>query len=389
MLLLYFFWNLLVNLLLVLPPTPQFEAQTIDATISIGYGLAIGDVDGDRKPDILLADQKQFVWYRNGDWKRFILAENLTERDNVCIAAYDLNNDGKVEIAVGAQWNPGETTDTIQSGAVFYLMRPKDPTQLWEPIRLPHEPTVHRMRWVKSKAGAAYLVVVPLHGRGNKAGEGAGVNIKAYQLPNNPRTAWPIFTLDNAMHLTHNLEVKAGQASNQTDLYLAGKEGVRFVSDFNGKLSADKAQEIAGVNLPTGEVRLGNQGKNQKFLATIEPMHGTAVAVYSLGKTTTRQVLDENVKEGHALATADFLGLGRDQVVAGWRQPNNENKVGIKIYVPTDAGNDTQWQGYWVDDNTMATEDLQAHDLNADGKPDIIAAGRATKNLKIYWNRSK
>jgi hypothetical protein len=136
-------------------------------------------------------------------------------------------------------------------------------------------------------------------------------------------------------------------------------------------------------------VRLGNQGKNQKFLATIEPMHGTAVAVYSLGKTTTRQVLDENVKEGHALATADFLGLGRDQVVAGWRQPNNENKVGIKIYVPTDAGNDTQWQGYWVDDNTMATEDLQAHDLNADGKPDIIAAGRATKNLKIYWNRSK
>jgi hypothetical protein len=114
-------------------------------------------------------------------------------------------------------------------------------------------------------------------------------------------------------------------------------------------------------------------------------MHGTAVAVYSLGKTTTRQVLDENVKEGHALATADLLGLGQDQVVAGWRQPNNENKVGVKIYVP---GNNNQWQSFWVDENTMATEDLQVTDLNADGKPDIIAAGRATKNLKIYWNKN-
>jgi len=26
-------------------------------------------------------------------------------------------------------------------------------------------------------------------------------------------------------------------------------------------------------------------------------------------------------------------------------------------------------------------------DLNADGKPDIVASGRSTKNLKIYWNK--
>lgn len=388
MLLIYLLCTLLVNLLVVSPPTPQFEAQTIDPAISIGYGLAIGDVDGDRKPDILMADQKQFVWYRNGDWKRFVLAENLTERDNVCIAAQDLNNDGKVEIAVGAQWNPGETSDTIQSGAVFYLIRPKDPTQTWESVRLPHEPTVHRMRWVKAADGASYLVVAPLHGRGNKAGEGAGVKIRAYQLPTNPRSSWNIFTLDQSMHLTHNLEVTKGKSLNQTDLYLAGKEGVRLISNFKGKLSADKAQAIPGVTLPTGEVRLGNLNNKQKFLATIEPMHGTAVAVYPLGQSTSRQVLDENVKEGHALATADLLGLGRDQVIVGWRLPNNENKVGIKIYVPSDP-NGKQWQPYWIDENGMATEDLQVQDLNSDGKPDIIAAGRATKNLKIYWNRSK
>ncbi|NNE78356.1 MAG: hypothetical protein HKN31_14935, partial [Pricia sp.] len=44
-------------------PDPSFKTQLIDANIDIGYGLAIGDVDGDNKPDILLADKKEFVWY--------------------------------------------------------------------------------------------------------------------------------------------------------------------------------------------------------------------------------------------------------------------------------------------------------------------------------------
>ena len=102
--LLYFFTN---------PPQARFEAQILDNNIAIGYGLALGDVDGDGKPDILLADKKQFVWYRNGDWKRFVMIDSLTKNDNVCIAARDINGDGKVEVAVGAQWNPGEILDLI------------------------------------------------------------------------------------------------------------------------------------------------------------------------------------------------------------------------------------------------------------------------------------
>ena len=121
----------------VIGSEPKFERQVIDAKISIGYGLSIGDVDGDKKLDILLADKSQIVWYRNGDWKRFVMTENLNPRvgtrflDNVCIASRDLDGDGKVEVAVGANWNPGETTDTEKSGSVHYLIRPEDPTGIW------------------------------------------------------------------------------------------------------------------------------------------------------------------------------------------------------------------------------------------------------------------
>jgi hypothetical protein len=95
---------------------PLFQAQTIDDKISIGYGLAIADVNGDKKPDILLADQKEIVWYQNPSWEKHVIVQNLTTLDNVCIAAQDIDGDGKCEIAAGAGWNPG---DTVNSGAVF------------------------------------------------------------------------------------------------------------------------------------------------------------------------------------------------------------------------------------------------------------------------------
>ncbi|MGB3588146.1 MAG: VCBS repeat-containing protein, partial [Tunicatimonas sp.] len=167
-----FFWISTLVAAFSQPTPPEFTAQILD-TIDIGYGLAIGDVDGDKRPDILLADQQEFVWYRNPDWQRFIITNNLTERDNVCLAAADIDNDGQVELAVGAQWNPGETSDELASGSVHYLIRPNDPTQTWTPVQLPHEPTVHRMHWVKTNDGYR-LVVLPLHGRENQGGEGEG-----------------------------------------------------------------------------------------------------------------------------------------------------------------------------------------------------------------------
>jgi hypothetical protein len=117
-------------------------------------------------------------------------------------------------------------------------------------------------------------------------------------------------------------------------------------------------------------------------------MHGTTLAIYTESGSALwkRAVLDSTLVDGHALACADFAKTGSDQIVVGWRAMNRAGaKVGIKLFAPADKDG-SKWDSTLVDDNGMACEDLTVADLNADGRLDIIAAGRATKNLKIYWN---
>ncbi len=370
------------------PPVPRFRVADVDTKIEIGYGVAVADVDGDSKPDILLADKKQFVWYRNPTWEKFILTENLTKEDNVCIAAADIDGDGKAEVAVGAGWNPG---DTVSSGAVFYLIPPKDRTQKWEAVPLHHEPTVHRMRWVKNWQGEYELVVVPLHGTGNKNGQGEGVKILGYKKPVDAKDSWTTRLMNDALHMTHNFDPVQWDDDPAKELLMASREGV-FVLNWDAEASALKLAQLSGTESGgAGEVRLGKLTGGKRIFASVEPMHGTNLVIYSppvdAGEKALwqRNVLDSSLVDGHALACGDLLGIGSDQIVVGWRAMNKSGvKVGIKFFTPLDAEG-KNWRQTLIDDNTMACEDLTLADLNGDGKLDIVAAGRATKNVKVYF----
>jgi hypothetical protein len=370
------------------PVFPHFRTVEIDSHIEIGYAVTVADVDGDGKPDILVVDKKQIVWYKNPTWQKYVIAENLTPLDDVCIAAADIDGDGKAEIAVGAQWNPG---DTLNSGAVFYLLPGADRTQKWQAIELPHEPTVHRMRWMKNRSGKFELVVVPLHGRGNQGGQGKGVRILSYQKPADPHQPWITELINDSLHMTHNFDLAKERDSA---MLVASKEGVFSLQrQSTGWVSKQRiGPAVTETNFSgAGEVRAGRLADGSAFIATVEPMHGNQLAVYTPPESSgpnafwKRHLLDNSLKEGHALACGDLIGSGSEQIVIGWRSKNEAGKVGIKVFVPVDSKGQ-QWTQALVDDNGMACEDLCLADLNGDGKLDIVASGRATKNVRIYFN---
>ena len=130
-------------------------------------------------------------------------------------------------------------------------------------------------------------------------------------------------------------------------------------------------------------------------IATIEPWHGNQVVVSRLSADNSwdRKIIDDHLRWGHGLWFADLDGDKINELIVGVRDdPAKDDKFkerrGVRVYKCTD-GKGEKWTRQMVDDGGVAVEDLTAADLDGDGKIDIIAVGRQTHNLRIYWNKGK
>lgn len=193
--------------------------------------------------------------------------------------------------------------------------------------------------------------------------------------------------IDDSMHVTHNFDIVHWDGGADEDILVGGREGIALLRRQDNGWS--KRSITSGSKGGISEVRLG---KNQagRFVAAVEPFHGNTFVIYTRSGqdgTWQRSVLADDLGEGHGLACADLLGLGCDQIVVGWRNPNVQKKVGIRLYEPPQSPG-SSWKSQVIDDNMMACEDLKVADLDGDGRPEIIASGRSTHNLVIYWNKT-
>ena len=363
-------------------PSPVFRGQEIAADFGVGYAVQIADVNGDSRPDIVAISGTQLVWFENPTWKKHVaLDEGQTPKDNVCLAPHDIDRDGRVDVAVGATWQPRNTTG---GGTLHWAGRTGAP-ETWTVTGITEEPTLHRIGWGDVDGDkVSELVVAPLHGRGTAPPDwnGAGARILALRVPKDPRgEPWPNELVDDSLHIVHNLLVTDFDGDPAAEILTSSREGV-YVHDRSrdGKWS----KRLIGEGAP-GEIKMGRIGA-RRVLATIEPWHGNGVVVYlepagaAAGSVWERRVLDEKLTEGHAIGWGDFDRDGDDELAVGWRA----KPFGVAIYDVDRNG--TLTARHVVDAEGMATEDLVVADLNGDKRPDIIASGRATRNVKIYWN---
>ena len=141
-----------------------------------------------------------------------------------------------------------------------------------------------------------------------------------------------------------------------------------------------------------GEIRVGKLKSGARFLATVEPMHGTSIAVYTAKADGSlpmqRTLIEETLKAGHAVWAVDLDGDGGDEIVIGHREPGTGTVKGPGLYVyACDDEASHKWSKHVIDDGGIAVEDALAADFTGDGKPDLVAGGRVTHNVKLYINR--
>src|SRR3989442_5620330 len=167
-----------------------------------------------------------------------------------------------------------------------------------------------------------------------KTGRGHVLKFPPSKNPADPKQEWTTRVMNDALHMTHNLDPVQWDDDPAQELLIASREGV-FVLNWDPDASALKATQLSGTESGgAGEVRLGKLGGGKRFFATVEPMHGTNLVAYTPpakddAKTIwTRHVLDSALVDGHALACRDFIGVGADQIVVGWRAMN---KPGAKV----------------------------------------------------------
>jgi hypothetical protein len=376
-----------------------FRMQEIEKSLGVGYAVLIVDVNNDGKKDIVVVDKTRVVWYENPTWKRRLIIEGKTKPDNVCIAAADIDGDGQIDFALGAGW---EGLKSKVEGPIYWLKRGKSLDEQWQVIPIGEEPSVHRIRFADIDGdGKPELIVSPLLGRNSSAAknwmDGTPVRTQALKIPKNPaRDRWEPIILDESLHVVHNFWPIPAMGRKGMDLLTASYEGVSLLFQKDGKwtrgLLGKGNQEKPNGNRGSSEIKQGKLKGGQKFIATIEPWHGHQVVVYTPPIDPEglwdRHVIDDKLKWGHAVWCADLDGDGSDELIIGVRDNLGKNpgeKCGVRIYKATD-GTGQKWQRTLIDEGGVAVEDLTADDLDGDGRIDIVAAGRQTGNVRIYWN---
>ncbi|MFC1634187.1 FG-GAP and VCBS repeat-containing protein [Planctomycetota bacterium] len=337
----------------------RFAARTITRSIKFGYQIVAADLNADGRKDLIVIDERatELAWFENPNWDRHVLAVDVPRPLNA--ACSDIDGDGVPEVVLAYRF---ESRPEASVGNVVLLKSGPDVRQPWTQREIDRVPTAHRVRWIDPLGnGDKLLLLGPMVGKRFPPQEGDCVPIYFYR----PGT-WQRETLScepgGVLHAIHPLSWDGGPRQQLLCASFLGLHRFEFCDDKWEVTHLSPGDPRPWPQCGSSEVRLGHLGK-QRFLATIEPWHGNQVVVYVSGEAQwPRTVIEDQMRNGHALAVGDLDGDGKDEIVCGFRGKGHQ----LSIYQTTD-NQGTRWHKTVLDDGGMAGADCLIEDLTMDG----------------------
>ncbi len=366
------------------PSQVRFATHVIGGDVPGGYQVTAVDLNKDGKLDLLglgLSRAGDLVWFENPTWIRRVMATGIVNMIN--LAPYDdVDGDGIPEIGIAHGF---ATSIANSAGGVSLLTHGPNVSEPWTRKDIDALPTAHRLRWVNADGQKKVMLVnAPLIGPTAKTTDDHAKNaIVYYEAPD-----WKRQTItedeEGVIHgILSTSQAPFGGARGAESLLSASFLGIFQHRWQDGKWVRTRVTAGSAAAWPksgSSDIAVGRHG-TANVMSAIEPWHGNEVVLYwQDGAAWVRQVLDDQITDGHALAMADFAGDGRSAIVAGERG----GKRSVYVYWPPAKLGDA-WAKHVVDDAMNASGCVTA-DLNGDKRPDIACIAGGTTGVKWYEN---